>query len=87
MKFDWSMVKGKARTDYGSEPPPPPPREIPRFELREGSYPVSVDAGLPLLDFIEWCVPYDRSQDLGAIGRLYESLAEEEVAQSPPAPR
>lgn len=86
MKFDWSMVKGvKSHSD--ADAPPPPPAAAPRFAIPEGSYPVSVDAGVPLLDFITWCVPDDRSRDLGAIARLYDSLEPEETAAVPRTPR
>ena len=88
MKFDWSMVKsGKPASGSYQPAPAPPLADAPRFRVPEGSYPVSVQPGLPLLDFITWCVPDDRSSDLGVIGRLYDSLEGDEIRHNGLSPR
>ncbi|MCS4089545.1 hypothetical protein [Rhizobium sp. BK176] len=80
MKFDFSMIKGMPNgRDASRFQPPPMPVERPRFVIPENSYPVKLDERIPLLDFIQWCVPNDPTTDLGAIGRLYASLEGDDV--------
>lgn len=76
MNFDWSMVKGM-RTSRDAPQHAPPPPEAPRFGIMDNDYPVSAEPGMSLLDFIIFCVPDDASPQLGAIGRLYDSLEED----------
>nr|WP_250807707.1 hypothetical protein [Neorhizobium tomejilense] len=76
MKFDWSMVKG-VQSKGGFTPPDPSPRpslQHSRFPQAAGNFPVTAEPGVSLIEFINWCVPDDGSNELGAIGRLYESL-------------
>ena len=88
MKFDWSMVKAPKPQAGSYQPSPPPPQAVaPRFIVPEGSYPVSISPGMPLLDFITWCVPDDAGAELGAIGRLYDSLDGNENTSRGPSPR
>lgn len=87
MKFDFSMIKGMPNSrDANRFQLPPMPFERPRFVIPENNYPVKLDERIPLLDFIQWCVPADPTTDLGAIGRLYASLEgdEETVHAKPP---
>lgn len=85
MNFDWSMVKGMPTSRDASRSPVPIPTEKPRFHIPDNNYPVKLDQPVPLLDFIAWCVPEDGSPELGAIGRLYASLVEDEVPHPTPA--
>ncbi|MDW9478994.1 hypothetical protein GOB57_09915 [Sinorhizobium meliloti] len=88
MNFDWSMVKNMPKNRESTPFPVPIRAEKPRFDIPENSYPVKLDQPLPLLEFISWCVPDDRSPGLGAIGRLYDSLeAGEENTPAAPAAR
>jgi hypothetical protein len=88
LKFDFSMIKGMPNSRASQTVSAPMSVERPRFELPADSYPVRLEQPLPLLDFITWCVPDDGSPNLGAIGRLYASLAiTEESVPSPPAMR
>lgn len=85
MNFDWSMVKGMPTSRDSNRAPAPMPTEKPRFDIPANNYPVKLDQRIPLLDFIEWCVPDDGSQELGAIGRLYDSIDGGEQ-RTPPTP-
>jgi hypothetical protein len=88
VKFDFSMIKGMPNSRDAQRVPAPIPAERPRFVIPADSYPVKLDERIPLLDFIEWCVPADPTTDLGAIGRLYASLeGGEETVQAKPTLR
>jgi hypothetical protein len=88
VKFDFSMIKGMPSSRDANRFQAPLPVERPRFVIPENSYPVKLDERVPLLDFIEWCVPADPTADLGAIGRLYASLESgEETVRANPALR
>lgn len=84
MNFDWSMVKGMPTSRDASRTSVPLPTEKPRFHIPDNNYPVKLDQRVPLLDFIEWCVPDDGSAELGAIRRLYDSV-EGDVQRTPSA--
>lgn len=84
MNFDWSMVKGMPTSRDTSRSSVPIPTEKPRFQIPDNNYPVKLDQPVPLLDFIEWCVPDDGSAELGAFRRLYDSV-DGEAQRTPPA--
>ncbi len=87
MKFDWSMVK-----DVKSRMEAMPSAEIARrdpqrFPVDDNSYPLVVEPGLSLLDFIRLCVPDDDRPRPAEFGSLYESIADAEMPSSVPSPR
>lgn len=83
MNFDWSMVKGMPTSRDANRSSVPLPTEKPRFRIPDNDYPVKLEQPVPLLDFIQWCVPDDGSAELGAIRRLYDSV-ERETARTQP---
>jgi hypothetical protein len=79
------MIKGMPNSRDASRFQAPMPVERPRFVIPADRYPVKLDERIPLLDFIQWCVPADPTADLGAIGRLYASIenSEDSVQAAP----
>ena len=87
MSFDWSKTKAIRPFRDG----PSPPREVvdkrKRFDLSDNPMAVRSEQGMSLMDFLFWCVPYDKDADMGMIGGLYRSLSDDRESPKSPAPR